>query len=102
MIEIILIIVALAVGFALGWAICHARHQAQRGVIMAKTIQVCKALIVGAMESPEFHAAVMSQVHPGADPTSGFNFQTQNPPELPQHQGPVDMTMRTRQRVRRR
>ena len=102
MIEIILIIVALAVGFALGWAICHAKHQAQRGQIAAKTIHVCKALIVGAMESPEFHAAVMSQVHPGADPTQGFNFQTQNPPELPQHQGPVDMQVRPRQRVRRR
>lgn len=98
---IICCIAALILGFLLGWVVCNNKHLAQRGQIAAKTIHVCKALIVGTMESPEFHAAVMSQVHPGADPSSGFNFVAQQAPPLPEHSGPVGMSVRAARRRQR-
>lgn len=98
MIEVLVGAAGLILGFILGWVICNARHASMRGTIAAKTIQACKDLIVGAMESPEFHAAIMNVVHPGCEPTQGFNFQAQLPSELPES---LSMPMSRRKRSRK-
>jgi hypothetical protein len=89
----------LIIGAIIGWVLCNNQNNAQKGMVTAMTVKACKQVLMGTMESPEFHAAVMCMVHPKEDPTSGFEFSQPQAQDMSQF---PSMTGRTpRRRLRR-
>lgn len=82
LILIIVAVVTLLLGMAVGYSVANAKHKSERGMHVAKTLHIARELIYSEMSSQEFHMAVMSVVHPDAIPNQGYQMINRPTPQM--------------------